>query len=143
MSSMREIKFRGKRDDNGEWVYGDLINKHHNIIIGCSIETEYTASDNEPSVMFKYEMHSVIPETIGQFTGEKDSKGVDIYEGDLAKDDDNLYASIDWNQLTFTYDGEWLNDFNGAIEVIGNIHDNPELLETWKIRTIKKWNKST
>lgn len=125
---MREIKFRGKRLDNGEWVYGDLFRMH-----GVPYIYPYPA----PNGWNDYE---VIPDTIGQFTGQFDDSGKEIYEGDIvANDFGNAYIvnmAVEW-----CTDGYWaLHEIDGddtmhfvadylkEIELIGNIHDNPELL---------------
>lgn len=134
---MREIKFRGKRVDNGEWVYGNLIttsNGYH------FIDTHNELYEDEPYLfrdntdMIRVAVSKVIPETVGQFTGLKDKNGVEIYEGDICEYGFNAVL-CEWFKGGF-----WLNgsqkgaNYNihlgNNIYVIGNIHDNPELLKT-------------
>jgi len=120
---LREIKFRGKRIDNGEWVYGYLLSD-------CAIGQWARC---------KYE---VIPETVGQFTGLKDNKrtkefpnGQDIYEGDVMKTK-RFRESINMITETVSFeDGCFVTftDFDITvplsyhelldIEIIGNIHE--------------------
>lgn len=126
----REIKFRGKRIDNGEWVYGDLLQPTEI----CDI---YEIANCESIDGTRYE---VIPDTIGQYTGLHDKKGKEIYEGDIVVDkEDEVMGEITWNEeeASFyfsilyengTYEEEKLNDWASVLEVIGNIYDNPELL---------------
>jgi uncharacterized phage protein (TIGR01671 family) len=131
---MREIKFRGKRVDNGDWVYGCYLETQMSgaYIIGSTME----AKGKKESIKMhdKLWQHEVIPETVGQYTGWKDRNGVEIYEGGVVRADMDFgpggyaeqIASIYWDEGV----GGWqFNYFDkSTIEVIGNIHDNPELM---------------
>jgi uncharacterized phage protein (TIGR01671 family) len=130
---MREILFRGKREDNGEWVCGDLLN-------GCVIrDTRIAAGTVNMSCECEVECRGfrVVPGTVGEYTGLDDKDGVKIFEGDVVRSGDdpsNIVVSFDeaGYKLTTTkghYYG-WLGCFHlRRIAVIGNIHDNPELAE--------------
>ena len=137
---MREILFRGKRVDNGEWVYGGILQTEN----WTSIFTykDYQGGINEPPSC-DVEDYEVIPSTIGQYTGLTDKNGIEIFEGDIVKsceyddvyfvkyfDNDN-YSAFDCvpdvplcecNGLSYLVNEE-------GCKVIGNIHDNPELLK--------------
>ena len=146
---MREKLSRGKRVDNDEWIYGDLI---------CSKNGEYYIHErNLPIVMYK----QVVPETVGEYTGLKDKDGKRIFEGDIfvpytyGEKDNDFAGVIEKRGASFVlrsknYADSRLDDCVEKIfshyqpnvgeifvpknevaqgEVIGNIHDNPELLE--------------
>ena len=146
---MREIKFRGKRADNGEWVYGDLIHFPATTAIG---------HPDKDGVC--WEEYYVIPETVGQSIGLKDSKrteeypeGQEIYGciplengemsegGDIIKYEwEDILWVIEWHDLAWqkTQACTWqkrypnryeLNELTSGIEVIGNVHQNKELLK--------------
>ena len=118
---MREILFRGKRKDNGKWVYGCSTQSANNFCI--SINTE-------DGCMFAY----VKPETVGQYTGLTDKNGKRIFEGDIVKYINSSPCKIDYidSQFVMMWKKFYRNFervYDDEIEVIGNIYDNPELLE--------------
>lgn len=130
MSYGREIKFRGQRN-NGEWVYGDLI---------TGLDRRWILSSEEPLS----QRIEVIPESIGQFTGLSDKHDKEIYEGDVVVINDDYektrhqvkyygedgYPSFDL-EPSLDVDSNGLSHAiaEGEIIVIGNIYENPNLLE--------------
>lgn len=164
---MREILFRGKRKDNGEWVYwncyGDFCRES-----GKRTKVIITRASGESYYYHPYQITSMIrPETIGQYTGLKDKNGKRIFEGDIFKFPDEVWKSYytscgteydsyeveNYGVLGFNKDMGCFDfvkykynensveadlhdnheiefsDFVSSLEVIGNIHDNTELLE--------------
>lgn len=116
----RVIKFRGKRIDNGEWVYGDLYHyeKFAQICVHYDDETD--------------DLFQVVPETVGQFTGHKDYYGKDVYEGDILETNKGLVALVTFDKADVFMLGDEHPDsmFSfSKMEIIGNIYDNPELLK--------------
>lgn len=149
----REILFRGKRVDNGEWVEGSLIIEpdiNNPDIVNHVIRTwRYKKLKYGKTISVNF--HKVIPESVGQYTGLKDKNGKKIFEGDIiifknaqGYDDciDSVCCSVVWEKDSFSYYIEnddidiydSLYDFTAPaiIEVIGNTTDNPELLEVNK-----------
>ena len=136
---MRTIKFRGKDIETGEWVYGYFVGTTDNVAIIIPLnKVNYDigyVGDSECCYCF--------PETIGQFTGLLDKKGNEIYEGDiLANEKQPNKCIVKWNIHLAQFQGSWSNmpiiaaDIYSMVlldyKVIGNIHDNPELLKGGK-----------
>jgi uncharacterized phage protein (TIGR01671 family) len=129
---MREILFRGKNIDTGEWWHGDLFHTIKRVFIRRPI----------PPAETYYEHDEVIPETVGQYTGLTDKNGKKIFEGDIIKscEYDDIYFvkyCADANYPAFDVVPEINVECNGlshlhiveGIEVVGNKWDNPELLK--------------
>ena len=126
---MREILFRGKCIDDGEWVYGDLYHRNEEVLIN-----NYQQGFNL----------AVSPETVGQFTCLTDKNGKKIFEGDIVTACDEITFSpfefgitgkVVYDECAFfiepkdVMETQYLFNECAAYEVVGNIHDNPELLE--------------
>ena len=144
---MREILFRGKRLDNGEWVEGFLI---HDEFCNTFIPyIGYLMGDDT-------DVTEVIPATVGQYTGLTDKNGKKIFEGDIVKTHYANAPKCDFVETVVFHNGkfcaltnngggkQWAPLWDGvphvhfdksvymdSVEVIGNIHDKPELLEVY------------
>ena len=123
--------FRGKRADNGEWVVGDLMQWNDGTMRIC-------VEDGDDSKITR----TVIPETVGQCTGLKDKNGKLIFEGDILlftnEDGEKTPYEVMWSKVQNAYMvstdelGDTMdcwNKWGEYYEIIGNSHDNPELLE--------------
>ncbi len=140
---MREILFRGKRQDNNEWIEGCLIRVYERVCRGVYQPREYAIQSAEEWIAPRF----VVAETVGQYTGLTDKNGKRIFEGDIVRYRPEYwcepmksvveYCADKWNYPAFDlkdhdYEGNGLqfaHEEGIGLEVIGNIHDNPELLE--------------
>ena len=128
---MREILFRGKRVENDDWVFGDLIHEPWGDCI------QVMEKDNINTFKFRRTKYSVRKETVGQYTGLLDKNGERIFEGDvLTLDGEDGFFVLEFQEDTarFVMSGDCIvidfdNFWSYEVEVIGNIHDNPELLK--------------
>ncbi len=137
---MMEVLFRGKRKYNGEWVYGSLV--HQKDYYGKKVNRYFILEgDNTNDYDIDYPLE-VSESEIGQYTGLTDKNGKKIFEGDIVHCHDVTLKRTDpWNE----FDG-YVDFLDGAycivsgadsryywpaycVDVIGNIYDNPELLE--------------
>ena len=139
---MREYRFRGKRVDDGKWVYGCVILHNEFAFIAngnATLKTPYK----------KHNLHSfngiyeVIPETVGQYTGLKDKNGKEVFEGDIViawSQGQKEICKVKWGQgrvgfflyrspnIIWHLSGGGFDYTFEMIEIIGNIYENTELV---------------
>lgn len=128
---MREILFRGKRADNGEWIEGFFAKEEKKSYI--------VRNKHKTGVLFFVD--EVDPETVGQYTGLTDENGTKIFEGDIVKCHDCLLRSdqpfhefigyVDFADGSFVIRSDCFSHYRWVdyeVEVIGNIHDDKEIL---------------
>ena len=136
---MRDILFKGKRKDNGEWICGYYVKSHYyeggTIHLIVDTGNEY---DDYYGFGLQYEID---PDTLCQYTGLTDDNSQKIFEGDIVTSaefcpDNEGYGVIQWHddEAMFVVDADTCyynfdHIFGAELEVIGNVFDNRELIQ--------------
>ena len=140
---MKEILFRGQKPDNKEWVYGSLLESDDGKKVIVVKNKNFISKQDNRGWYINAPCYEVIPETVGQFINEEDTKKHKLFEGDIVeafrnawpfkpgyRDVVTLENRMYWlKNEGFGYEGEDLQDPANYI-IIGNIYDNPELIKT-------------
>ena len=138
---MREILFKGKRLDNGEWITGHLLRYDDGRARIVPNNTDIFCFEKDESII-QTVAHRIAPETVGQYTGFVDKNGKKIFEGDIVSicNSKTFFFIVYWNHAVKSFilkttvngvNGIDCNVLNSTqdIEVVGNIYDNPELIK--------------
>lgn len=132
---MREILFRGKRKDNGELIVGHLLWYEDGRARITPRHTDIFRVEGEDII--QHIAYEVFPETVGQYTGLTDKNGTKIFEGDIIRESygcryDDFYIKFIKGRFVTVYiptDRSNYSWYEGDSEIVGNIHNNPELFK--------------
>ena len=139
----RELLFKAKRKDNGEWVEGYLLKKYYQELPHDRFAIQYKTTGDEHEWTPKYMAVEIDENTLCQYTGLTDNNENKIFEGDILSTENGTFSNTGMGHILF-YKGMWTSFYGqdaidrdcydelhtvcSAREVIGNIFDNPELL---------------
>lgn len=126
----REIMFRGWNKKNKQWLYGYYFAYHGN---------HFISPDAKVNPLDTYEDYVVDADTVGQYTGIKDAKGVKIFEGDIIvrqaypyiiqyHEEYSQFVAVPKPDVTIAFYQQWVNEC--GLVVIGNVHEDQELIKT-------------
>ena len=115
---MKEILFRGKRVDNGEWTEGYFFKSWYKVFLLWGMTGDCP------------NMEEVVPETVGQFTGLCDKNGKKIFEGDIVESPHGTQGVVEWQNAECAFlvniGDDWQTMDDCPYEVVGNIYDKEE-----------------